>query len=959
MPTGTLVQSLLVAASLGAATAVNAESVTRLLGDMTAPGEWVAFQWNKAKCAVALSDDIPEALRGQVTPEKSLAMTISWPAGGGFAFSKIDPGDKAKYATPYRMSMVSLWVKGTSGHVLEVHFEHEGKQKTADGKELKVSLGKLAFGEWQRLDAAIPADWPQPLAINSIAQHNYGVQASGEAVTRFARMEAVIDPSVDLVEQARLEREAKKAEALRLARELALQRPQVDLKPFGRLSLVDEVDCAGDGAAHEFLESAKGASRVETILGRRTRILPTQEGEASYLSWRLGKGKGLRAGAAYVIAIDYPEDEPRTMIVINRANGAIRGFHTGLALGDAMHPKYVNNHLESLDTPLSGDWETWSLLVHLQDRFPGINPEKGKKTLVHVPADGFHVIVSQYAQKNEPMSRGLAVSRIRLLEVVDEDRLAQKLVLPPEGLPRRHISWREEMSDGVIQGATSEERGIEDRLDWYRQKAAQMRFLGMNTFTKDLLEFGACQHWDSSEYGGNDWVYFDGNNAYLWAEIVALMASHGFDILPYYEYAGSKGKNGLGNQKRCLPLTRDDAYTHIHWIENANADVTDPDTYADFAKMLDLTVLRFKDVANFAGIWLRPRQQMPIGFGPATLKRFADEANGGAEVTRELLRGDQALYGRYLDWWGDKRRDFLVAMRQHLIDGGIADPLVLFTGVLAESGVGLEPYGPILVTDRPDAWGPILARPEHRRQDGRETRLASPTEVAADDMYLASLPLPGGTWGGWEWQHSKPADDPQRYKETAGVLLTHTFNRLYTVVSPKTFEAFRGPGGLAVVRHYTLNENMLFDRQDKPIAGYFVADVERAGRLCMQAEVNAMAHGDPTYLGYLVGANFGRGFPGPVREFNANFLALPALPSEILAGACDDPEVTVRRIATPEHGTYLAIMHTGVAAKQAVPIRMPAGDWKIVLNGKTLPVADGVATIPLVPCQLIALHAAP
>ena len=80
---------------------------------------------------------------------------------------------------------------------------------------------------------------------------------------------------------------------------------------------------------------------------------------------------------------------------------------------------------------------------------------------------------------------------------------------------------------------------------------------------------------------------------------VALMGQQGFGVLPYYEYAGSKGDRGLGYQRRCKPLTRDDAYTHISWVESANADLTDPDTYADFKKMLDVTVLRLKDKAQF------------------------------------------------------------------------------------------------------------------------------------------------------------------------------------------------------------------------------------------------------------------------------------------------------------------------------------------------------------------------
>ena len=61
----------------------------------------------------------------------------------------------------------------------------------------------------------------------------------------------------------------------------------------------------------------------------------------------------------------------------------------------------------------------------------------------------------------------------------------------------------------MISGKTPETRGLKQFLDWYRFKARRMRFLGMNTFSKDLLEFGANQGWDSTPYGGNKWVHFN------------------------------------------------------------------------------------------------------------------------------------------------------------------------------------------------------------------------------------------------------------------------------------------------------------------------------------------------------------------------------------------------------------------------------------------------------------------
>ena len=347
------------------------------------------------------------------------------------------------------------------------------------------------------------------------------------------------------------------------------------------------------------------------------------------------------------------------------------------------------------------------------------------------------------------------------------------------------------MADGVIAGKTPDVRGVAQRLDWYRYKAQTMQFLGMRTFSKDLLEFGACQHWNPESHGGNDWVYYDSSTKDLWREIVGLMGKYGFEILPYYEYSGSKGADGLGNQRRCKPLTRDDAYTHIAWIENANADLTDPDTYRDFEQMLDCTVLEERAQARFAGIWIRPRSQLPISFADKTRARFAAEANGNTAVTRQQIADDQKLYHRYIEWWETKRRDFCVAMRDYLTNGGIANPQVLFTGCPSEPGVPFATWTPYLVTDRPDQWSPILSHAEHLTSSHGAIQAISVQETVRNNMYLQALLSPGLTWGGWEVQHANPADDPRHYKDTPGVLLTHAFNRLYTVASPQTFDTYR------------------------------------------------------------------------------------------------------------------------------------------------------------------------
>ena len=742
----------------------------------------------------------------------------------------------------------------------------------------------------------------------------------------------------------------EKAAAIEKARAEVAKRPVVSMAPFGKLSLVDEVDLGAADPGHGFAQSPANVSRVETILGQKARVVAPTEGESAYITVRMGQYKLLKPGGQYVLSVEYPEDVSRSMVVRNGGNETSRGFYTGRALGDALHPKYVNNLNESLNLPLSGKYQSWATYFSLHDRFPELSVPRDGGPRVLLPDDGFPVTIAQFSKDNDPASQGAAVSKIRLYEVLEPQQLQAQYTLPA-GLPQRHLFWREEMADGVIQSNKVEERGLANRLDWYRDKARLMHFLGMNTYAKDLLEFGAVQHWDTSALGGNDWAYYNYDTKDLWGQIVELMGKEGFTILPYYEYSGSKGAHGLGNERRAKPLTRDDAYTHIKWIEASNADLTDPDTYADFKKMLDITVVRQKDKAKFAGIWLRSRGQMPMGFGDATRARFAKEANGGVEITRKNLIDDKALLAKYETWWFGKRRQFLDAMRAYLVENGIQDPMVLFTAVTSEPGVNFADFDSRFITDDPAFWTPILnAAP--KAADAKPTAVLTPQQVADQGLYLKALLSPTTTWGGWEWNYSNPQSDPKDYKTDAGVLMTHGFNRAYTVAAPQTFDAFRGQDRLAAIRFYSLNENMAFDKNDKEKLGYFVADMEAAGPYSMLAEARAIANGDPTEFGYLSGNNFERGFPTYARAFNTAFLSLPALPSVVVAGASSDKEIVVRQITTPKNGTYYAVVNTGLMAKTAAKIKLPKGGAVVnAATRKAIGQGDTV-TMDLGPCEL-------
>ncbi|MBE3069431.1 MAG: hypothetical protein IMZ66_04255, partial [Planctomycetes bacterium] len=585
----------------------------------------------------------------------------------------------------------------------------------------------------------------------------------------------------------------------------------------------------------------------------------------------------------------------------------------------------------------------------------------------------FWVILAQFPAINDPVSAGAAVSKIRLYEVVDFSKCVLKVNFPPEGLPRRHVFWREEMADGVIaMGHKPEEkaenlRGIRNIVDWYEYKVRLMQFLGINTFTKDLLEFGHNQGWDSAEGGGNKW-YNQSSTPGLWADVLTMLGRYKVDVLPYYEYAGSVGSEGLGSQARCRTLGNKDAYTHIWWTEKRNVDVADPDFVADAKKLLDLTIVKYKDKVSFVGAWFRPRPSaMPISFNDKDLKWFGEQANDGKAPTREALKADKALLEKYYTWWFGKRREFLVALRDHLRKNVNPDAVFLFTADTSEPGIALPSaltgagvkdgwqFKTSVVNDDVEAWARIVADPRYKFVKSVDYQ-----RVVAEDLHAKALVRFMDNWGEWEWQHSCPPADPTNYASVDGVLMTYTFSRLYTVSSDRTFNAFRGPSGLAIVRHYALNENEMFtgaDKEQKDLLGYFVSDVERAGPACMLAEARAVANGDPRYIGYLMGNSYSRGFPEYVRAFNAAFLSLPALPSTVAAGAASDPEVVVRTIKTPKHGTYLAVVNTSMGEKRSVTVTLPAtGRLTDAATGAAMTATDGKITLTMYSGELRTLR---
>ncbi|HMB00282.1 MAG TPA: hypothetical protein VKS21_04780, partial [Spirochaetota bacterium] len=289
---------------------------------------------------------------------------------------------------------------------------------------------------------------------------------------------------------------------------------------FENLTLVQSIDCAATTPA-----DAYGNNNTQNILSSNCRVIPNSGDGMKYVSYRVGQGQGLSPGNGYILEIIYPEDNPRSMFVINGGCETTRGFHTGPTIGDALDPPYISPNPESLDKPLSGKFEKWRQFFFLHNRFTGIK-EDGNYT--ELPADGFWVTIAQFSPEQAPLSHGAAVKNIKLYQAPDAATYELDLNLPA-GQPHRQLFFREEMADQIVHSANSSERGVTTRLDWYIYKMKLMKFLGMNTFTKDLLEFGANQGWDSSKYGGHDWVYMPPYPE-LWSDIVTSAGNYGLNI---------------------------------------------------------------------------------------------------------------------------------------------------------------------------------------------------------------------------------------------------------------------------------------------------------------------------------------------------------------------------------------------------------------------------------------------
>lgn len=261
-----------------------------------------------------------------------LMFALACPANGGERV-KLDPGmvtSEAAHGTPGGMVDEQAQTAGNppSGKPAtpwEIPSQH---WKTIFPVSAHIDLGQERFlstlfiydtnntGELI-ISAGRPGEWAEVLTYDCKAYLNW-VELPLDVKTRYLRFTRKDGGSnfteIALFEQTeqqhaaavakkaaeakeRAEREAAQAKA-KIERDAAVAKAMQEVKnrlvidlgePFGRLTLVDEIDVAAGQPDHMFTEVPAGASRVESILGKPVRVLNKTPGEAAYMSFRIGK----------------------------------------------------------------------------------------------------------------------------------------------------------------------------------------------------------------------------------------------------------------------------------------------------------------------------------------------------------------------------------------------------------------------------------------------------------------------------------------------------------------------------------------------------------------------------------------------------------------------------------------------------------------------------------------------
>lgn len=757
---------------------------------------------------------------------------------------------------------------------------------------------------------------------------------------------------------------------------------------FGTQKLVDVVNCTDPNDPHPYLEGGRGMgakstgavpnedwknlyreklpafTSIEAILGKQFRVTHGW----GWFGYKLNQ-QGLKPNTPYLVVLEYPEDTGRTYTIFNTGISCSLvggyGFHTGKTLGDHW-TRTLNS--EYVDYPLSGKVQRWYSLFHLGDKTwaPGdpwnTAPTRGDSK------DGFWFIVGGVGPSQDPLASGAAVRTIKLYEISDMTALFPRVNEPPRELGRRGIFVTAE-SDGLTKYLTDGQA----LAQWARVRLYDACFMGLNgispngkTDLRPLLK-------------AND------------AEKLGL------SVFPRWMIERDVlGRIGVPPEALAKNVEGQDAGLGMAIQLTEVPDILHPATLREVLRLITEELGPKLDQPALAGMMLYRHYgtPIPVSFSDYALQLYEQETGAGIPGADSTARRAWLLENKkaaYYQWWYTKKRQFLLAVRDHLealrpdlklyyFPWHSDDDFPFACGRLRYAGQPLMDniYVPgtniLLVpsfTVPPDQWtpeqkqNPVLARSYYREaiapelqgkitiedvlyghykdmpefwgapRSGQLPHLLYPNQM---DL-VAMLTEPGGTYA------NKVGYNPRLYKEDKGLVYWAPVRHRFTADNPKLLELFRTGEGSAVAVHMPYNEET--SHLNVPSI-HGAHGVEHGGPFCMMEEVLAMAHSDPANIMDSMWEPLKRGFPQVARAFAQAYRALPAVPSTVLANAVApaDDAVVVRSYETA-YGQYLAVINPAFEAHDrsiTLALKPSVSAVERVLNlgtGETVPYKEG------------------
>ncbi len=666
--------------------------------------------------------------------------------------------------------------------------------------------------------------------------------------------------------------------------------------PYGRLRLVDEIDCTTDMAAdpHPYMQSGfdprqqycTPGSPVEMnfpeILGRKAR-----ESGYGWFAYRIGRGR-LKPHTCYLVRIEYPEDKPRYCPI---------EIQTGENYQNVAWKSGISDDNPYDNWPLSGKWCWFDTIVTLDDETAGTSGANGASSL-----HGFWIYVMN--KYNPPayfplFKGGPAVARIRLYELGEEHA---PRIRYPEDAPGRTLmlDWeRQPLADPCDVVAYGRQMGY-NAVAPVVMKWAMMNYAepipGYESYNDD-----ARGYWDKlvTPAGEMPRAAVPGRKS-IHARYLEATARVGMGYLPRIEYGGSellpaaaRAVDGEGNPAKPNRFAA--------WC----GDLLHPATYDDFSRLLDSLIGRHAaQYPQLRGILWRIRSdRMPIAYGREDIARFAAEtgicppANASdRELARWASQGPAA--DAYTDWWHAKRAEFQGRIARRLAGYRRDLKLWFYNWDNDKFSLGMHDF---------TGWDFL----------GPAVRMADEAPEKVLDMYRKNLEkrraftsadylemMRTGNLG-VKSQGSLPHHGlrPWLYRDIPGVALLAPVNALYTARDSVFLNYFRTAEGLAVSNPVVYDEacsRFINPKYEGNMA------VPAGAPFSMALELLAWFHGDARTLTFTT-YTYARGFAAAHRRFAQAFLALPALPGKILR--TDDEDLRVRTYRT-ERATYV-----GVASK--------------------------------------------